>query len=202
MPKPHSYKHLSSSLAAKSAEVDDDEKDMEDETPPADDKEKGKKSKKAKKAEKDEDETSAESDDSEKKDEAKKASVSTEGAVAEQARLEERLRCAQIFGSEFAAGRLETACQFAFHTDMSAATAIGIMATLPKGSATVAAAPRQTLDQRMAAAPKVAVGADAAAGADASSVKPLAEMNSTQKALAIVNAGRASRGEELLTKLN
>lgn len=202
MPKPTSYKHLTSSLAAKSAELDEDENNMEDENPPAEDKEKGKKSKKAKKAEKDEDETSAESDDSEKKDEAKKAAVVTDGAIAEQARLEERLRCAQIFGSEFAAGRLETACRFAFHTDMSAETAIGIMETLPKSSTASASATRKTLDERMASAPKVVVGADLDKSSASGAEKTLSEMSSNEKALAIVNAGRATRGEELLKNLN
>lgn len=205
------YAHLVSGLAAKAAEKGEEEERMEDEKPPANDKEDGKKGKKAKKAAKDDLEEDAEAEEDDKKDDkkdSKKAVVADHAAIAEAARLEERLRCATIFGSDAAGGRLETACQFAFHTDLSAESAIAIMSTVGKAPAEAPAASASTkksLDQRMAGVQDVTVGADVSEDDNQAGIfdeKKMAAMSPDQRALMIVNAGRAVRGEAALKSLN
>ena len=229
------YAHLLSSVAAVKAKEVDGDKDadrMEDEKPPANDKEDGKKAKKAKRAkakdegEEDEERDEHDSDEGESEEEredreedeeekredkedkkgkkSKKASADMNGAVSKAAQLEERLRCARIFRSKAAGGRIEAACQFAFHTDLSADSAIAILETLPKQD-TSAAAKRTSIDDRMARMPSASVGSDIVAQAPSQaqhfSEEQIAKMSSEQKALMIVNASRAGRGEAPLTKL-
>ncbi len=68
-----------------------------------------------------------------------------------QARMDERTRCARIFGCPHAAGNTALAASLAFNTGMSSAAAIQVMAnTAPQVSAP-AAARRMNLDERMRA---------------------------------------------------
>jgi hypothetical protein len=227
-----SYAHLLSSVQAAAAkEVDGgiDAKPVKgaDEKPePKDDELDGKKSKKAKskkmESEKDEDEEGEDDEkreDKEEKDEqddedredkkskkAKKASASSYDLAPhmEAARLEERVRCARIFRSDAAAGRIETACQFAFHTDLSADAAIAIMETIPTAAAV---APRRaSIDERMAKVASANVGSDvlpvAKVEAEGISEEAFAKLSSEQQALMIVNSMRSLEGEAPLTKLN
>src|SRR5690606_13785020 len=74
-----------------------------------------------------------------------------------QAVLGERERCAEIFGSAEAAGRVAMAASLAFETDLTAAQAIGLLKTAPKQGGSLAA--------RMAAAPDPKLGAGGESGA-------------------------------------
>ena len=68
-----------------------------------------------------------------------------------QARMDERTRCARIFGSPHAAGNPALAASLAFNTGMSSAAAIQVMAnTAPQVSAP-SASRRMNLDERMRA---------------------------------------------------
>lgn len=216
--------------AAKEVEGEKNATRVEDEKEPANDKLDGK-AKKAKakskkmESEKDEDEEGEEDEkreDKEEKDEkdeqddedredkkskkAKKASASSYDLAPhmEAARLEERVRCARIFRSDAAAGRIETACQFAFHTDLSADAAIAIMETIPTAAAV---APRRaSIDERMAKVASANVGSDvlpvAKVEAEGISEEAFAKLSSEQQALMIVNSMRSLEGEAPLTKLN
>jgi len=211
-----SYAHLVKSTAAapsakgaSAKEVDENEKDRA-ETPPANDKEDGKKAKKAKAKDGEESEEEEEKDDDRdenKKKDAKKAKARAEesGDAVLAATLEERLRCATIFQSKAAAGRPHVAAQFAFHTDLSADSAIAIMeATLTDQPVAAAAPARRSIDERMKHVPSANVGADAPedqGGAFPTSEDQVGKMSSSQKALAIVNAGRIKRGEEPIKAL-
>ena len=224
------YSHLLSSVAAVKAREVEGEKNaerLEDEKPPANDEPDNKKSKKAKSKAKAEDESkereegeedekkedSEEESETEKEDREDKKSKGAKKASAESsdvimaARLEERLRCAQIFQSKAAAGRPQVAAQFAFHTDLSADSAIAIMDTLPVETKPEASAPKRvSIDERMASAPRANVGLDAEDApkveAKGVSMEDLTKMDPAQKALMIVNAGRTLRGEAPLLKLN
>lgn len=220
----NSYAHLVKS-ATSAKEVDPDETERMEHEPPADDKEDGKKSKKAKSKkasdegeteEKDEEKDSDEGESEEKKEDkkdkknedrddkedkkGKKASASSDEIRA--AALEERLRCAKIFQSPAAAGRVNVAAQFAFHTDLSADAAIAIMENIPEQAA---ATGRGRLDDRMKSAAKADIGVEAPERqgneAPAMDEKKFAALNPTQRALAIVNASRRGRGEEPLKEL-
>lgn len=228
-----SYAHLLSSVqaaAVKESDGGNNAEPVKGEKEPENDEMDNKKSKKAKaktKAAKDESEDREDRDDEEgdkdeseedkeeseeekddtkedkKSKKAKKASASVSGAELQAARLEERLRCAQIFQSSAAAGKPDLAARFAFHTDLSAETATMLMEGF---SAEAHAKPRRvSIDERMAAAPSANVGSDVMPGAPAAepvSEAALAKMSSSQRALAIINAGRALDGEAPLSKLN
>lgn len=226
------YSHLLNSLAAtKAKEVEGDKNAdrMDSDTPPANDKEDGKKAKKAKASDEDseekdedegeseeghedreEDEEDEETENEDKEDKkskkskkAKKASASMSAADAEVVRLQERLRCARIFQSKAAAGNIGAACQFAFHTELSADASIAILETLHKPEAS-AATKRPSLDERMKHAPSASVGSDVLPGAGSSPALTEAQMatlDPAQRALMIVNAGRDLSGEAPLAKL-
>jgi hypothetical protein len=215
--------------AAKEVEGEKNATRVEDEKEPANDKLDGK-AKKAKakskkmESEKDEDEEGEKDEkreDKEEKDEqddedredkkskkAKKASASSYDLAPhmEAARLEERVRCARIFRSDAAAGRIETACQFAFHTDLSADAAIAIMETIPTAAAAAVAPRRASIDERMAKVASANVGSDvlpvAKVEAEGISEEAFAKLSSEQQALMIVNSMRSLEGEAPLTKLN
>jgi hypothetical protein len=70
--------------------------------------------------------TAAEEDDDEEQDD-----KDDRDPKARAARDRERTRCAAIFGSRHAAGRVASAAQLAFATRMSAKQAIGMLKTLP-----------------------------------------------------------------------
>lgn len=70
--------------------------------------------------------TAAEEDEQDEQDEADERDPQ-----ARAARHRERARCAAIFGSKHAAGRVAAAAQLAFKTKMSAREAIGVLASLP-----------------------------------------------------------------------
>lgn len=217
------YAHLVKS-ATKAKEVDPDESERMEHEPPADDKEDNKKSgkeAKGKKAsdegeteeeedEKDSDEGEEEEEKEDKKEKknkdrddkedkkGKKASASDVHAAT----LAERERCAKIFQSDAAAGRVAVAAQFAFHTDMSADAAIAIMENIPQASSSG----RARLDERMATAAKADIGTDVLPRESIEAAAPLDEkkfaaLSPEKKALMIVNATRKMRNEEPLKQL-
>lgn len=93
----------------------------------------------------------------------KRARASARRAYAK-GRTAERARCAAIFASEHASGRVELAARLAFATDMTAAAAIGVLEASPKAS-------RAALADRMAQLPpeqiRVPVGGPEAPKGDA-----------------------------------
>ena len=154
--------HSTANLAAQTAEEDDDDKKREGESD--EDYAKRMDAKKAKKAE----------DDDEEKE-----------PQASAARQRERERCAAIFASPAAGLNAAAAAHLAFETTMPRAQAIAVLASL--AATTPAATPpatphRPTLDERMAAQPKVIVGAG-----DVTAAPDLAAQ--------IVAAGKKARGE-------
>jgi hypothetical protein len=194
-----SKKAKAKAKAAKDESEDREERDDEegDEDESEEDKEESEEDKEESEEEKEEDK------EDKKKSKKAKASASVSSAELQAARLEERLRCAQIFQSSAAAGKPDLAARFAFHTDLSAETATMLMEGF---SAEASAKPRRvSIDERMAAAPSANVGSDVMSGAPAAepvSEAALAKMSSSQRALAIINAGRALNGEAPLSKLN
>lgn len=68
-----------------------------------------------------------------------------------QARMDERTRCARIFGSPHAAGNTALAASLAFNTGMSSAAAIQVMANTTPSVSVPSSARRMTLDDRMRA---------------------------------------------------
>jgi len=68
-----------------------------------------------------------------------------------QARMDERTRCARIFGSTHAAGNTALAASLAFNTGMSSAAAIQVMANTGPQVSAPAATRRINLDERMRA---------------------------------------------------
>ncbi|PWI82154.1 DNA primase [Enterobacter sp. CGMCC 5087] len=68
-----------------------------------------------------------------------------------QARMDERTRCARIFGSPHAAGNTALAASLAFNTGMSSAAAIQVMANTAPPVSAPSSARRMTLDDRMRA---------------------------------------------------
>jgi hypothetical protein len=141
------YAHLLSFGASKKAKkVEDDKEEMkraeEEESKKAEEKEKEetdeKESKKAeednsgtptekpskvKKAEK-EDDSEEDEEDNEKKE---RAELAESGTAIARARNRERERCAAIFSSPAAAGRIQGACKLAFHTSYSAKEAVSLL---------------------------------------------------------------------------
>jgi hypothetical protein len=118
------------------AEEDDDEDDAP-------------KSRKAKgrRAEEDDDEdddtdpkgrrTAAEDDDED--EEERQDDEDDRDPKARAARKRERARCAAIFGSKHASGRVAAAANLAFNTKMTASQAIGVLKTLPQEEASASA---------------------------------------------------------------
>ena len=212
MTKPN-YSHLLS--AKKAATEEDEDENKHAATPPENDKEDGKKGKKAKKAAKEgngdehdeddeEDRTDDDGDDEDHKKKGKKAKAEIREAV-----LAERARCSQIFSHEAAAGRPHVAAHLAFHTNMSAEDAIGTMVATAQDASAKPAQPanaRRSIDERMANVRSANVGADAPDADESFVGMPNSEqqmkgLSSEQKALMIVNAGRALHGEEPLKRL-
>lgn len=77
----------------------------------------------------------------------------------------ERQRCASIFGSKHAAGRIGMAAELAFNTSLDAKAAIGVLSQSPaekKGGALAAAMSKQKQPQVGSDAPASGKGADAA----------------------------------------
>jgi hypothetical protein len=99
---------------AKGGRADDDNPDDDDDEP------KGRRTA-AEDDDEDEEERQAEEDDAEPK--------------ARAARKRERARCAAIFGSRHATGRVASAAHLAFNTKMTSAQAIGVLKTLPREQA-------------------------------------------------------------------
>jgi hypothetical protein len=99
---------------AKDGRADDDNPDDDDDEP------KGRR-------------TAAEDDDED--EEEREAEEDDRDPKARAARKRERARCAAIFGSKAAAGRVASAAHLAFNTKMTASQAIGVLKTLPKEEA-------------------------------------------------------------------
>lgn len=230
-----SYAHLLQSnfpeagaKGTKAKEVDENKSDKMENDPPANDKEDGKKAKrKAKAGEGDDEESEEDKEDSEgesdeekedkkekknrerdDKEDKKSKKAAAEGNDIRAAVLSERLRCAQIFRSDAAAGQPDVAAQFAFHTELDADSAIAIMEATKRNFKTEATtAPRKvSLDERMSTIRSPNVGDDAPKGAGHLQSVPTTEegvkaLAPDQKALMIVNAGRRNRGEEPLKSL-
>lgn len=107
-----------------------DDAESDDEDPKAaddDDKPKGGKAKKAKADDQD-------PDDDDKEELNGKSSAS-------KARLRERERCAAIFGSKHAAGKVELACSLAFDTSLTRKEAIAVLAKTPAAAPARGGAP-------------------------------------------------------------
>lgn len=68
-----------------------------------------------------------------------------------QARMDERTRCARIFGSPHAAGNTALAASLAFNTGMSSAAAIQVMANTAPQVSSPSPSRRISLDERMRA---------------------------------------------------
>jgi hypothetical protein len=131
------------------AEEDDDEDDApksrkaKGRRAEEDDDDDAPKSRKAKgrRAEEDDDEedgpkgrrTAAEDDDED--EEERQDDADDRDPKARAARKRERARCAAIFGSKHAAGRVAAAANLAFNTKMTASQAIGVLKTLPQEEA-------------------------------------------------------------------
>ncbi|OTA14212.1 hypothetical protein Xvie_03899 [Xenorhabdus vietnamensis] len=136
------------------AEEDEHEEDAEDDeeredAEEQDEEKEGKKAKKAKKAksEDDDDDPDAEDNDPDADD----------NEDVKKGRRAERKRCAQVFGSKYAAGRPDMAAHLAFNTRMSASEAINTMKVM---GVIQPAMTRVTLDSRMQAE-QVRLGPDA-----------------------------------------
>ncbi|MDC9598736.1 hypothetical protein [Xenorhabdus anantnagensis] len=127
------------------AEDDEDREDAEEQ----DDKKEGKKAKKAK-SEDDDDNPDAEEDEDDENAE--------EDEDVKKGQRAERKRCAQIFGSKYAAGRPDMAAHLALNTGMSASEAIS---TLKAMGSVQPAMTHVTLDSRMRAEQQVRLGPDA-----------------------------------------
>lgn len=102
----------------------------------------------------DDDDDEDEDDDDEKADdeEVKKAIGGGQRAAVRAARRVERRRCAAIFGSKHAAGRVPLAAQLAFGTNMKASAAVKVLASAAQESAA------NPLAAAMAALPRHNVG--------------------------------------------
>lgn len=112
---------------------------------PEDPDKQGRKAKKAKaKSRRVDDDPDAEGDDDDGDDK-------VDDPDDKQARMEERTRCARIFGSPHAAGNPALAASLAFSTGMSSAAAIGVMANSGTLVSTPSGARRMDLDERMRA---------------------------------------------------
>ena len=111
--------------------------------------------------EEDDDEmAAAKDDDDEDMTPSSEDSAETDDA-AHAARRRERARCARIFASREAVGRVAMAAELAFATDLSSAEAVRVLASSPS-----AQPPRRAdrLDQAMAKLPDAGVGSGAEAG--------------------------------------
>ncbi|KLU15124.1 MULTISPECIES: hypothetical protein [Xenorhabdus] len=136
------------------AEEKEDETDAEDDDPDAedeDDEKEGKKAKKAKKAKSEDDDPDAEDDDDDDAD-------ADENEDVKKGSRAERKRCAQIFGSKYAAGRPDMAAHLTFNTRMSASEAISTLKVMGSVQSSMT---RVTLDSRMRAEQQVRLGPDA-----------------------------------------
>lgn len=109
------------SRKAKRAKADEDDDSDEDQDEEGEDKDKGKKSKRAKA---EDDDADAEDDDEEMHGKSAAAS----------ARRRERARCAEIFGSRYAARNPVLAANLAFNTAMSRSQAIAVLRDTPDGT--------------------------------------------------------------------
>lgn len=93
---------------------------------------------------------------------------------------DERQRCAAIFASPEAQGRIAMACELAFNTELSAEAAIGIMKATP-------AQRSGRLASAMATLGNPSVGSDAAAGAGGT------QSEDDKLAASIIDAGKQVR---------
>lgn len=90
-------------------------------------------------------------EEAEDADTVKRAKASGQGPVIAAARRIERRRCQAIFQSKASAGRVPTACQLAFGTNMSASSAITLLQTVP-GIQAAAPEPTHNEDAELLAA--------------------------------------------------
>lgn len=105
------------------------------------------------------------------------AAAATTDAVR-QAALDERTRCATIFASPDAAGRVAMAASLAFETDLPAEQAIALLKTAPKQGASLAT--------RMGTVPDPKLGSD---GGNAGN-----QDEASNLAASILESGRKARG--------
>ncbi|MDC9591607.1 hypothetical protein PSI23_20565 [Xenorhabdus sp. XENO-10] len=131
------------------AEDDDEREDTEEQDEEKEGK-KGKKAKKAKSEDDDDDDPDAEGDEED--------ANADENEDVKKGQRAERKRCAQIFGSKYAAGRPDMAAHLAFNTRMSASEAINTMKVM---GVIQPAMTRVTLDSRMRTEQQVRLGPDA-----------------------------------------
>jgi hypothetical protein len=155
------------SKGAKGSKAEDDDKKDDDDG--EDPKDKGAKGAKA-----DDQDPDAEDEDPDEEVRGKSAAAT--------ARRRERARCAAIFGSKHAQGRVALAAHFAFNTTMTRSEAIGALKDAP-----MAAATRTPNSARQAANPQVSSSAGASPGQKA------VVASSWDKAFATVNPPRKSR---------
>ncbi|HTB47006.1 MAG TPA: hypothetical protein VK741_25540 [Acetobacteraceae bacterium] len=181
---------------AKAAEDEDKKKDGE-----SDEEHKARvASNRARRAAEDEkpDENAAGNDDDRGDDDSDGGDMRREGIG--QARLRERARCAAIFGDPAAGRNQELAATLAFTTNTPRSEAIRILRSAgTPAPATPAAAPRRTLDSRMAALPPMPVIAGGAA-APASGGAPKDQAYQTATLMLVANMKRLGEGPEAIAK--
>lgn len=127
------------------AEEPEDPNNDPDAEDPEDPGQQGRKAKKSKaKSRRAEDDPDAEGDDDDGDD-------NVDDPDDKQARMDERTRCARIFGSPHAAGNTALAASLAFNTGMSSAAAIQVMSNSAPQMSAPATSRRRDLDERMRA---------------------------------------------------
>ncbi|MBC8946800.1 hypothetical protein [Xenorhabdus indica] len=156
-------RHAEEEERDENAEDDENREDAEEQ----DGKKEGKKAKKAKKAksEGDDDDPDAEED----KDDAD----ADENEDVKKGRRAERKRCANIFGSKYAAGRPDMAAHLAFNTSLSVREAINTLSVMGLVTPSPAKS-RLSLDERMRNEKQVRLGPDAQAPAAGSAEAAIA----------------------------
>lgn len=124
---------------------DDPDNDPDANDDPEDPDNKGRKAKKAKtKSRRADDDSDVEGEDDDGDDR-------VDDPDDKQARMDERTRCARIFGSPHAAGNTALAASLAFNTGMSSAAAIQVMANTAPPVSVPSGPRRMSLDDRMRA---------------------------------------------------
>lgn len=153
--------------------------------------------------EEDEDDNEEEGEDDKKDDKEKDGKKGKKAKSASAARQNERERCRAIVEAGIGGddGKFACALRLAFHSSLSVPNATAIIQGMPAS----ASGGRSTIDDRMNSVTNPQVGIEGPEGAPAASGKmteaKLKAMTPGQRALAIVNAGRANRNEEPLKQI-
>ncbi|ENA1760190.1 DNA primase [Yersinia ruckeri] len=156
-------KEKSKKAKGRHAEEDEDQDDNEDE-------EKNGKKAKGRRAESDDDDQDEKDPDAEDDSDDADADEGEdddgddedEDRNVKKGRRAERKRCARIFGSKHAAGRVDLAASLALNSGMSSAAVIRVLASTSAATPAASTSRKRSLDERMQALGNVQVGQDAA----------------------------------------